>query len=311
MVEYTQFSSEGQFLGWAIARIAAGLVATYRGRFPEAISVIEQALAALNAETSLPWRLPARLLLARAYAALGQTGEAERVLDDATEHTGPHMELHEPQRMIAKAWLTAALGGERTAAEAARRAALAAHRAGQYALAAEALHHAARFGDRTAAKPLAAVVPRLDGAVAVLYLRHATAVAAADADALDALSVDFDKAGLILSAADAAAQAVPLHYQAGEHRRSGESAARAKRLAALCGGAITPAIRSAARPLPLTARVREIAAMIAAGLSNREIAAKLQVSVRTVEGHIYRACIKLDVSDREDLAAIVSGSLQF
>jgi DNA-binding CsgD family transcriptional regulator len=48
--------------------------------------------------------------------------------------------------------------------------------------------------------------------------------------------------------------------------------------------------------------------MIAAGRSNREIADKLLVSVRTVEGHIYRACIKLDVSDRDDLAAIVSPS---
>ena len=310
VLEYTQFSSEGQFLGWAIAKIAAGLVATYRGRFPEAISSIEQALAALNAETSLPWRLPARLLLARAYAALGQTGEAERVLDDATEHTGRHMELHVPQRMIAEAWLTAALGGERTAADAARRAALAAHRVGQYALEAEALHHAARFGDRTAAKPLAAVVARLDGTVAAVYLRHASAVAGADPDALDSVSVDFEKAGLILSAADAAAQAVRLRRHAGQHRQGAESAARAQRLAALCGGAITPAIRSASRPLPLSPRAREIAAMVGTGLSNREIASKLQVSVRTVEGHIYRACIKLDVSDRDDLAAIVSGSLQ-
>jgi len=308
VVEYTQFSSEGQFLGWAIAKITAGLVATYRGRFPEAISFIEQALAALNAETSLPWRLPARLLLARAYAALGQTGQAERVLDDANEHTGRHMELHEPQRMIAKAWLTAAIGGESTAAAAARRAARVAHHAGQYALEAEALHHAARFGDRTAAEPLAAVVPRLDGTVAALYLRHAAAVAAADAEALDALSMEFDEAGLTLSAADAAGQAVPLHDQAGDRRRSAESAARAQRLAALCGGAITPAIRSAARPLPLSAREREIAAMIAAGLSNREIAAKLVVSVRTVEGHIYRACIKVDACDRDDLAAIVSNT---
>jgi DNA-binding CsgD family transcriptional regulator len=79
---------------------------------------------------------------------------------------------------------------------------------------------------------------------------------------------------------------------------------------ALCGGAITPAIRSASRPPPLSPRAREIAAMVATGLSNREIASKLLVSVRTVEGHIYRACIKLDVSDRDDLAAIVSGSLQ-
>jgi DNA-binding CsgD family transcriptional regulator len=29
------------------------------------------------------------------------------------------------------------------------------------------------------------------------------------------------------------------------------------------------------------------------------------VSIRTVEGHIYRACIKLDVSDRDELAKIV------
>jgi len=310
VAEYAQFSSEGQFLGWAIAKIMAGLVAIHRGKFPEAISCIEQALAALNAETSLPWRLPARLLLGRAYAALGQPDQTERILDEATEHTGGHVELHEPQRLITKAWLTAALGGERTAADAARRAARAAHRVGQYAVEAEALHHAARFGDRTAAEPLADLVPRLDGTVAPLYLRHATAVAEGDPRALDAISVDFEKTGLILSAAEAAAQAVPLYDQAGERRRSAESAARAMQLAALCGGAVTPAIRSAALPLPLSSREREIAAMIAEGLSNRDIANNLHVSVRTVEGHIYRACIKLDVSDRDDLAAIVSATLK-
>ena len=44
--EYAEFSSAGQRLGWAIAKITAGLVATYRGEFPDAISSIEQALAA-------------------------------------------------------------------------------------------------------------------------------------------------------------------------------------------------------------------------------------------------------------------------
>ncbi|PQM45246.1 Transcriptional regulatory protein LiaR [Mycobacterium talmoniae] len=68
---------------------------------------------------------------------------------------------------------------------------------------------------------------------------------------------------------------------------------------------MTPAVRSAARPLPVTSREREIAALIAGGLSNREIAERLTVSVRTVEGHIYRACIKLDVADRDELAKIV------
>jgi DNA-binding NarL/FixJ family response regulator len=110
---------------------------------------------------------------------------------------------------------------------------------------------------------------------------------------------------LLLSAADSAAQAALLHDRAGQRRKSSEAAARALQLAARCGGVTTPAIRSAARPLPISSREREIAALIAEGLSNREIAERLTVSVRTVEGHVYRACIKLDVTDRDELAKII------
>lgn len=305
VADYTQFSSAEQFVGWAIAKIMAGLVATYRGRFREAISSMEQAIAALNAEASLPWQLPARVLLVRAYAALTNVDEAERVLEDTQEHTGPHEALWEPQVMIAKAWLSAAKGGERSAVDLARAAADLAHTSGQYAVEAEALHHAARFGDRTVAGRLATLATRVEGPVAAMYARHADAVAASNASGLDAVSVEFEGAGLMLSAADAAAQAVPLYERAGQRTRSAESAARALWLATQCDGAMTPAIRTAARPLPVTSREREIAALIARGLSNRQIAERLTVSVRTVEGHIYRACIKLDIADREELAKIV------
>jgi DNA-binding CsgD family transcriptional regulator len=44
-------------------------------------------------------------------------------------------------------------------------------------------------------------------------------------------------------------------------------------------------------------------------LSNREIAARLGISVRTVEGHVYRACTKLGVAGRSELAAIVARPL--
>jgi DNA-binding NarL/FixJ family response regulator len=44
----------------------------------------------------------------------------------------------------------------------------------------------------------------------------------------------------------------------------------------------------AGQPLPLSTREREIANLAADGLSNREIAERLVVSARTVEGHIYR-----------------------
>ena len=47
--------------------------------------------------------------------------------------------------------------------------------------------------------------------------------------------------------------------------------------------------------------------MAAEGLTNRQIAARLDVSVRTVERHIYRACTRLDLPDRASLAAAVLG----
>ncbi|MBH0775264.1 LuxR C-terminal-related transcriptional regulator [Nocardia bovistercoris] len=305
--EYSEFSSAGQFLGWAIARIAVGVVATYRGRFREAITAFEQALAALNAETSLPWQLPARLLLVRAYATLGDVEEAERVLNEADEHLGAHLALHEPQRMIARAWLAAAQQAKHPAITMARKAADAARSTGQYALEAEALHFATRFGDRTAGSRLSSLSGRIQGPVAQIYARHAAAFANSDADALALVSVQFEDAGLLLAAADAAAQAVPLHERAGQRKPAALAATRARGLAKSCDGATTLAIVAASKPLPITAREREITAHIARGRSNREIAEHLNVSIRTVEGHIYRACQKLDVADREELARLIWG----
>jgi len=122
---------------------------------------------------------------------------------------------------------------------------------------------------------------------------------------LDAVSAEFEQAGLLLSAADAAAQAALLHDNAGDRRRMLDSGATALRLAQLCGGAATPAVRAAAHPLPLTPREREIAELVAADQSNREIAEQLILSVRTVEGHVYRACFKLGVADRDELGKLI------
>jgi DNA-binding NarL/FixJ family response regulator len=57
--------------------------------------------------------------------------------------------------------------------------------------------------------------------------------------------------------------------------------------------------------LPLTTREREVVTLAAHGLSNRDIAERLVVSVRTVEGHLYRAGAKLGTGNRAELAALV------
>ncbi|WP_373423070.1 response regulator transcription factor [Sinomonas atrocyanea] len=61
--------------------------------------------------------------------------------------------------------------------------------------------------------------------------------------------------------------------------------------------------RPAAGSARLTPREREVVAFAAAGLSDREIAERLTVSVRTIEGHLYRAYAKLEVTSREQLGA--------
>ncbi|RAS70111.1 non-specific serine/threonine protein kinase [Lentzea atacamensis] len=58
---------------------------------------------------------------------------------------------------------------------------------------------------------------------------------------------------------------------------------------------------------PLTRREQEVAALVAKGLSNKEIAARLVISQRTAEGHVERVLVKLGMTSRTRLAAWVHG----
>lgn len=70
-------------------------------------------------------------------------------------------------------------------------------------------------------------------------------------------------------------------------------------------GDVAPARREEDGPVAaLTAREREILAMVAEGLTSREVAERLVVSVRTVEWHRARLQAKLGVSGRSKLTSI-------
>lgn len=51
----------------------------------------------------------------------------------------------------------------------------------------------------------------------------------------------------------------------------------------------------------LTPRERQVATLAACGLSNRQVARRLFISLRTVENHLHRAFSKLQVTGRQDL----------
>jgi DNA-binding NarL/FixJ family response regulator len=60
----------------------------------------------------------------------------------------------------------------------------------------------------------------------------------------------------------------------------------------------TPDLSDQAKLSELTAREREVLELVAAGLSNREIAAELVIEEATVRSHIRRILMKLELRDR-------------
>jgi DNA-binding NarL/FixJ family response regulator len=78
-----------------------------------------------------------------------------------------------------------------------------------------------------------------------------------------------------------------------------------RRMLSLLPRAYRPTARqasAASREGGLTAREREVAVMIAAGKTNREIAEALVLGERTVETHVSNILGKLSLSSRRDVA---------
>ncbi|WP_436841928.1 LuxR C-terminal-related transcriptional regulator [Streptomyces bobili] len=134
-----------------------------------------------------------------------------------------------------------------------------------------------------------------------VFARHADALARRDAPGLDAAAAELAERGFILIAAEAHAQAASLHR---DPRAARTARTRAVALARRCQGARTPALAGLVLG-ELTTRQRQIVTLAASGLSNRQIAERLTLSVRTVGNHLYGAYTRLGASDRAALPWLV------
>jgi DNA-binding CsgD family transcriptional regulator len=121
---------------------------------------------------------------------------------------------------------------------------------------------------------------------------------------LEAILQEFEQMGDVVAALDAAAHAAVAYRRVGRRGSAYGCTARAEALGQRTG-ASTPALVAAAEELPLTAREREIVKLIGAGFSGRAVAQRLGLSVRTIEGHIYRAMGKTGTTTRAELAALL------
>jgi DNA-binding CsgD family transcriptional regulator/tetratricopeptide (TPR) repeat protein len=294
-------------LAYANLALLLGNAALMRGDVASAVRLLHEALAgAENHSVTSGLRAASCFALAEAHAKLGHAEEAAAALAAARV---PDEYLYMYTGLaVAKGWVLAAGGALSEAVGVVQAAASEARDRTQPTHELVCIQVAAQWGDGSGASRARELAEALALPLVDTVARHAESLQSGDGEALLAVSADYRAIGDQATAADAAAQAGAVFTRGGQRSRGLYAAAIAQELAKECGGLCTPALRS---PLgvPLTGRQRDVIELVVAGLSNREIADRLVMSVRTVEGHVYRACQRVGAQTREQLATIIRGGV--
>jgi DNA-binding NarL/FixJ family response regulator len=291
-----------QAQGWAAMLRAYVLLA--RGRPADAAEAAQEAELVWDSAKLQGTGRWSATIGALALAELGDLAGMEQALERMERRDPAGFDLFAPEVHRARAWHALRTGGD---PEPELRAAVAlAESRGVVALAATAAHDLVRVGRPQAGRE---VLGRLAPGSATTQARRAFAAAADDRDpaALLAAASAFDQLGATGWSAEATAMAATLD----------RTRARALRTSVLDvverTGLVTPPLAAlAAEPVAsdrpasaLTAREAEVARLAAEGLTNREIAERLVVSLRTVENHLHRAFAKLGATSRAELTDLL------
>jgi DNA-binding CsgD family transcriptional regulator len=290
------------FFVWQLA-----LIALRRGHVDKATSHGREAVALFRQLGQRHFLAAALICLASAHALGNDAAEARAILceHDLIEPVPP---LFLAVDLLQARALTAAAAGllresHQLLAEAARVGAQIGAVCGEAA----ALHSLARLGEsRLSAPRLAHLAETSDSALIAARARHAEALAARDPAALERVAGWFEELGFNLLAAEAFADASDAWRRANGRRRTAER--RVNELLARCPG-MERLSSHAIVPEAFTPAERATAVIAATGLSNREIAAELMLSVRTVENRLQRIYEKLGIRSRDELKHAMSSEL--
>lgn len=279
-------------------------VATLRGEPTVAARQMREVLADLGGadEVFTPWNLS---LLAVADAIRGRPDLASKSLAemDAAEHD---LAVYRPEQQLSRSEVLACAGDLAGARAAALDAAVLAAALGHLPVALLAWNAVARYGDPRAARDGAQLAAKgVDGPFAQALCQQVEALADADAGALCSLGDFFAGLGFRPRAAEAYAGAVAAAGRFGDAREEARAAERLRTVLDAGEPLCIPAATSSTVTRALTVRERDVAALAGAGVSDRVIAQRLGVSIRTVQTHLAHVYAKTHTSGRRELADLL------
>jgi ATP/maltotriose-dependent transcriptional regulator MalT len=276
-----------------------GRVATLQGRLTTARRYYAEAAGLAQASRFAGPRRLALSGLALVHAMCGETDAAAEAL--AERASGPEFGFRQPEQQLADAWAAVAARRPVDAAQRFRDAAAQAAATGQRTTESWLLHDLMRTSGEDTSARLRELAGLCDSPLVSARARHAAAARARDGRELAGAADDFEALGAMLLAAEAAAEAADAFSRAGDQRAATAALRRSSALAEACEGAATPGLVRAAAAIPLSGREREIVMLAAQGMSSKDIAERLYLSVRTVNNHLQHAYAKLGVSSRAGL----------
>ena len=298
----------GSLDGQATFLFMEGLVLIERGHLAGAAAVFLDAASLcheIDDLATLRW-CQAGIAMAKAMSGDHDEATAAAAERDAVS-VGAVAEFETDLIERSRAWVAASAGELSQAGEILTSAAAQAKAAHLRVAEARLLHDLARLGEpREVAPRLAALAELTEGEYVAALAANAAALARRAGAPIEATAQTLDALGAGLLAAEAYRAAAGAYRSEGLSRRATAATQRAAELAATCGQARTPGLAAGPVAERLTRREREVAGLAAAGASSRQIAARLVLSVRTVDNHLQSAYIKLGVSSRAELATALS-----
>ncbi|WP_166404892.1 helix-turn-helix transcriptional regulator [Labedella endophytica] len=145
-----------------------------------------------------------------------------------------------------------------------------------------------------------------DYALGALLEQHIVAVEGGDGREVERVAAAFAATGAYLLALRAQEDAIAAHGRDGNALRMSQARRQLAAYGVLSRRSDAAEVETTATRL--SEREHQVACLIAEGLSNRQIADRLFLSVRTVESHIYQARLKLGVPTRRGLAELVDAT---